>query len=1139
MRKLKLLPVPRYLTILAMASFLTSANAANLTWTGGGPTNAFTNSVNWGNAALAAGDNFTINNNNTSLDAGSQSLNLRFTTNYTIGTLAYGSGATSARTIFSGGTMTITTGITLDAAAGNQGINASIALGADNTWTVGANKTLALGNPMNLNNRNLTLSGLGSFSMNGFAGIGNITNNANLSINSTNSSTLGNVISGTGALTKSGTGVLTLSGANTYTGLTTVSGGTLAYGVNNALNTGNVTVNGGTLDLSTFSDTVGTVTLTSGNINGTSGVLSSTGTFEMQSGSVSAILGGTSALNKTGAGTVTLSGANTYTGTTTVSAGTLTLSGNRTVNTTGGYTVGGTGTQTLNIQAGNYGIGGDFIVGNTTGGTSTVNHSAGTISIGGANGLMMAQNTGQATAIYNLSGGSLTSAHITMAHGSGASAASPNSSTINVSGGTLAATSTLRIGNYLAGTSGSFNTVNTFNQTGGTTIVNALGLGGNGSRHATSSTGPIIANLNLTGGTFTATNIASISAGGAANASDANKSFINIGGNAQVTLGTFGSIVKGQNATATITFDSGAGGFLAPVAASATYMPTGTFTSAFLTANGANFNVGTGKDITIGQALENASGAAGTLTKSGVGLLTLSGNNTYTGATTISAGTLEIGAGGRLGAGSYAGNISNNGTLIYSGTNAQTLSGIISGNGALTQNNTSTLTLDPGAGQSSSVGNFSVKNGAGLLKSGTLSVTTTTNGLKVGGATGPTFTLDGGNLNTTGGAYVGGNAAGGRGTFTINSGTWTNTGGFISIMYGATGDGSVMHVNGGLVDSPQIQLGQNAGTSTLNLNGGIVAVNDLFNTGSTSVLNLNGGILQAKSSSTNFMAFTGASSTVNVLAGGAIIDTKSFTNTISVPLLSGTANDGGLTKQGAGTLVLGGTNTYNGATTVSAGTLLVNTGASIAASASIVNGGLLRVNGAAGSVTVNSGGSLGGSGTVGAVTLNSGGLLNPGNSPGLLTASEATWKAGSTYQWEINNATGTAGTNWDLFSVVGALDLSALSSTAQMNLVLESLSIANFSTTSSYTWVIAQAGSFIGTGLADGTNVTDLFNINATAFNGGLAADLPNGGFKVEVGTDANNLRTLNLMAIPEPNTRTLLLAGSLVGMMALRRRRA
>ena len=71
----------------------------------------------------------------------------------------------------------------------------------------------------------------------------------------------------------------------------------------------------------------------------------------------------------------------------------------------------------------------------------------------------------------------------------------------------------------------------------------------------------------------------------------------------------------------------------------------------------------------------------------------LSGNNTYTGATNISAGTLEIGAAGRLGSGSYAGNIANSGTFIYSGTNDQTLSGVISGTGALTQNAASTLTL--------------------------------------------------------------------------------------------------------------------------------------------------------------------------------------------------------------------------------------------------------------------------------------------------------------------------------------------------------------------------------------------------------------------------------------------------------------
>jgi hypothetical protein len=99
-----------------------------------------------------------------------------------------------------------------------------------------------------------------------------------------------------------------------------------------------------------------------------------------------------------------------------------------------------------------------------------------------------------------------------------------------------------------------------------------------------------------------------------------------------------------------------------------------------------------------------------------------------------------------------------------------------------------------------------------------------------------------------------------------------------------------------------------------------------------------------------------------------------------------------------------------------------------------------------------------------------------------------------------------------------------------MNLVLESLSIANFSTTSSYTWVIAQAGSFTGTGLADGTNVTSLFNIDAADFNSGVG---PANGWKVEVGS-ANGLRTLNLMAIPEPSTGSMLGLG-LVGLVVTR----
>jgi outer membrane autotransporter protein len=112
-------------------------------------------------------------------------------------------------------------------------------------------------------------------------------------------------------------------------------------------------VNGGTaaLNIATFTDTVGTVTVAGGGaITGTSGVLTSTGTFEMQSGSVSAILNGAAALNKTTGGTVTLSGNNTYTGLTTINAGTLAYG--QSVSSASAHTNNGTlalGTNTLTL----------------------------------------------------------------------------------------------------------------------------------------------------------------------------------------------------------------------------------------------------------------------------------------------------------------------------------------------------------------------------------------------------------------------------------------------------------------------------------------------------------------------------------------------------------------------------------------------------------------------------------------------------------------------------------------------------------------------------------------------------------------------------------------------------------------------
>ena len=137
--------------------------------------------------------------------------------------------------------------------------------------------------------------------------------------------TISSPISGGHALSVSGAGALALSGSATYTGNTTINSGTLA--LNNATNTlpdsGAVNVNGGTLSIGTNNDTVGAVTLTSGLIAGSSGVLKGS-SYNVQSGTVAANLGGTAAMNMTGS-SVLLASNSTYSGGTTITSGTLQL----------------------------------------------------------------------------------------------------------------------------------------------------------------------------------------------------------------------------------------------------------------------------------------------------------------------------------------------------------------------------------------------------------------------------------------------------------------------------------------------------------------------------------------------------------------------------------------------------------------------------------------------------------------------------------------------------------------------------------------------------------------------------------------------------------------------------------------------
>jgi hypothetical protein len=148
------------------------------------------------------------------------------------------------------------------------------------------------------------------------------------------------------------------------------------------------------------------------------------------------------------------------------------------------------------------------------------------------------------------------------------------------------------------------------------------------------------------------------------------------------------------------------------------------------------------------------------------------------------------------------------------------------------------------------------------------------------------------------------------------------------------------------------------------------------------------------------------------------------------------------------------------------------------------------------------------------------------------------WNSGATYDWQITSLTGTAGTNWDLFTVSGGLDLSGLSSIATFNLTLDSAgALAGFSDTADYSWTFAKAASITGlTSTTAGTDISSLFNIAAGNFNLGAG---PTNGFKVVVGETTGGYTSLNLTTVPEPSSSALMGAGmiALIVVRAVRRR--
>ena len=434
-----------------------------------------------------------------------------------------------------------------------------------------------------------------------------------------------------------------------------------------------------------------------------------------------------------------------------------------------------------------------------------------------------------------------------------------------------------------------------------------------------------------------------------------------------------------------------------------------------------------GKGIGINQTLTGT--GSGSVIFDGSNWTTLRQNNTYTGDTQVRGGVLQLYENGSLyNNGTAAGNIYvNSGASLY--FNKQDVFG------TATTGSSSPVTITLNGG--------SIKNG-GVFKNLA------------------NLTMNGGNLNASGGSANGWNAymlnnvtVGGSSASTITSNTSVN------------GNNNI--------------LLSRAGTTT-------------FNVGST---------------------------------GDATGDLR-----VSAKLTDGNGVVGSLTKTGAGAMVLSAANTYTGETKVVSGTLMVDTGGSIAnSSATVSSGATLKVNGVAGAVVLN--GILSGTGTVGALTMNAGSSLNPGDTIGKLTASLASFAAGSTYNFGIASVTGAAGTAADLISVTGALNLSAITSSSKMNLVLQSLSLAGFNVDSQYSWTLAEAGSFTGAGWAAGTDVTDRFTITSTAFNDGTQ---PGRGFNVKTASEGGLVK-LVLNAVPEPTTGSLFFMAGMLWAMNRRRR--
>ena len=500
--------------------------------------------------------------------------------------------------------------------------------------------------------------------------------------NSNNLATITGYVSGT--LVKVGSGTLTLAGSTTtrldsngyanfngnfYSGGTQINQGTLNIDGDLELGvatcplsfTGNATLQVSSSTASVSLNSQRTVTLGTG----------FTATFDTQSQalSIAGVIGGGGNLNKLGAGTLTLSVANTYGGLTSISAGTLLLANTLALQQST-FDCGSSGTAGLSFGT---------LAAATFGGLQGTNNF--TLSNTASAAVALSVGNNGANTVYNGilgGGGSLTKI-------GGGTLTLTGANTYG--GATTISAGTLQLGNGGAGGSIASGTVTdnatlAFNLSGTATYATAVGGTGN-----LTQLGP--GTLVLTGSN-TSSGVTTVSAG---------------------TLALANTLALQQS-----TFDCGSSGTAKlsfGTLAAATFgglQGTNNFSLLNASSVAVAFSVGNnGANTTYNGIL----GGAGSLTKIGGGTLTLTGASTYGGATTISAGTLQIGNGGTSGS-IASGTVTDNATLAFNRSGTATYATAVGGTGNLTQLGPGTLVLT----------GSSTYGGATTISAGTLQIGT-------------------------------------------------------------------------------------------------------------------------------------------------------------------------------------------------------------------------------------------------------------------------------------------------------------------------------------------------------------------------------------------------------------------------------